>query len=234
MRKQAILLTLAAIAVLLPWGMVHAGPLAQDSLVQVTSPEVSAEVRGLVSIRGSASVPDFQFYKIEFGVGSNPDQWALIGTMHEASVVNGQLEVWDTTLVPDGVYSIRLHAVRADGNYEEFHVRQIVVANSMPTPTPTEEETPTPDGVTTPEASTPSPSEDEVPPEPQATATVQIIAPSTALAVPTATPTLSRPSGQQDLPVDPEGWKQSLVYGAVAMGAVFVVLGAVLGLRRLI
>jgi hypothetical protein len=218
----AVLLGVALLGVVMP---ILAAPAQQQTQVQITSPEINAQVRGMVPIIGSTLVPDFQFYKVEFGVGPSPAQWALIGDMHDQPVVNGQLEVWDTTRLPDGVYSLRLHAVRKDGNYTEFIVRQIAIVNAQPTATPTPEMTPTPE---------PSPTPAPLEATPQPTATVQIIAPTAALVRPSPTPTLSRPIRRDELPVNPRGWPQAFCYGALATGAVFVLLGIVFGLRRLL
>lgn len=232
MRKQAYKVAVWMIVSILALslGVVRAEPAPQQSQVQIVSPEMNAELRGVVPIRGSASVSNFQFYKVEFGVGPNPAQWALIGSMHDQPVINGQLEVWDTTKLPDGVYSLRLHAVKRDGNYEEFHVRQLVIANARPsaTPTPSEETTPTPEVPATPATLVATPA------VAKATATLQIIAPTAALSAATPTPTLSRPTERQILPIDPEGWGQAFLFGALAMGAVFLLLGIVFGLRRLL
>ena len=171
---------------------------------------------------GSASIPDFQFYKVEFGVGPNPAQWAVIGSLHDKPVINGQLEVWDTTKLPDGVYTLRLQAVKKDGNYEEFYVRQIAIVNTKPTPTPSPTITPTKPATPTRRAT------------PKATATLQIIAPTAALAGPTPTPTLSRPSQRAPLPIDPRSWGQAFCLGGITMGVVFVLLGIVFGIRRLL
>ncbi|MGC9336195.1 MAG: hypothetical protein ACP5JJ_18790, partial [Anaerolineae bacterium] len=57
--------------------------------------------------------------------------------------VQGRLGLWDTTIIPDGVYSLRLRVVRVDGNYDEYFVRGIQVSNTQPTETPTPEATPT-------------------------------------------------------------------------------------------
>lgn len=224
MRRLAIGLMLVAMVVASRRTTVRAEPVQQQSQVQITSPEVSQEIRGIVPIIGSALVPDFQYYKVEYGNGPDPSQWFLIGSMREAPVVNGQLEIWDTTRLPDGVYSLRLRAVRRDGNYGEFFVRQVVIVNARPTHTPTSEE-----ASPTPTAAAPT-----VSATPRATATLQIIAPSAALSPPTATPTLSRPQQRQVLPVDPKDWQQAFCYGALATGAVFVLLGIVFGLRRLL
>jgi len=205
---------------------VQAEPVAQQIQVRIDAPETGAEVRGLVPVIGSASVPNFNFYKIEFGVGPNPAQWAQIGALHDRPVLNGQLEVWDTAKLPDGVYSLKLQAVKKDGNYEEFYVRQVTIANTRPTATRTE--TATPRALATPFVLTPVAS------MPSVTATLRVMTPTAALALPTATPTLSRPVPREVLPLDPKGWAQAFCFGAVAMGAVFVLLGIVFGLRRLL
>jgi len=223
MRRLAIGLMLVAMVVASRRTTVRAEPVQQQSQVQITSPEVSQEIRGIVPIIGSALVSDFQYYKVEYGNGPDPSQWFVIGSMHEVPVVNGQLEIWDTTRLPDGVYSLRLRAVKRDGNYGEFFVRQVVIVNARPTHTPTSEASPTPTAAAPTVSATP-----------RATATLQIIAPSAALSPPTATPTLSRPQQRQVLPVDPKDWQQAFCYGALATGAVFVLLGVVFGLRRLL
>ncbi len=225
MRRQAIRLFLVALILLLGVAAVHAEPAQQQSQVQITSPEMNAELRGVVAIRGSASAPNFQFYKVEFGVGPNPAQWAIIGGLHETPILNGQLEVWDTSRLPDGVYSLRLQVVKKDGNFDEFLVRQFSIANSRPSATPivTTTATPLTTPTTPPLATTPRP-----------TATLKIIAPTAALAMPSPTPTLVRPAQKEVFPMDPKGWSQAFCFGALAMGAVFVLLGIVFGLRRLL
>jgi len=222
MRRLAIGLVLLAVMATSGLIAVRAEPVQQQSQVQIISPEVNTEVRGMVPIVGSASVPNFDYYKIEFGHGSDPSQWALIGSMHEAPVINDQLELWDTTGHPDGIYTLRLRAVKKDGNYGEFYVRQVVIANTRPTLTAT------PTATATSLALTPT-----VVATPKATATLHIIAPTAALSMPTPTPTLSRPQQRQALQIDSKGWYEAFCSGALAMGAVFVLLGIVFGLRRL-
>ena len=223
MRRQALAILLLLVATTLCWvSPVVAEPVAQQIQVQITKPEMGEQVRGQVAIMGSAAVGAFQFYKVEFGVGPNPQQWAVIGDLHDTPVVNGQLAVWDTTALPDGVYSLRLQAVKQDGNWEEFFVRQVSIVNTLPTATPSPTVTPTVKATSTPRAT------------PKATATLQIIAPTAALSMPTVTPTLSRPEQESELPIDPETWGQSFVYGGAAMAAVFVLLGVVFGIRRLL
>jgi hypothetical protein len=113
------------------WRGALAAPPAQGDLSLITSPQNNAIVRGQVPILGSATHPQFQFYKVE--VAHEPpidENFAIIGAIHEEQVVDGQLEVWDTTQVPDGSYTLRLRVVRLDGNYNEYSVVQVVVANA--------------------------------------------------------------------------------------------------------
>lgn len=222
--------------VLLVIGLVVAWPLlAQQLVVQVTSPTIGQEVRGLVPIIGSASVPDFQFYKVEFGVGANPGEWAVIGSLHDQPVINGQLEVWNTAALPDGVYTLRLQGVKKDGNWEEFFVRNVVIANTRPTATPTPSETPTPAEPTPASpASAPTAAQVATSPTPALPPTPIVIAPTKPPAGSTPTPTLAAPEVESESPFDFKGWGQSAMYGGLAMGAVFVLLGIVFGIRKLL
>ena len=225
-----------------------AAPLLQDEVrVEIISPASGTQVRGRVPIVGSAVVPGFQFYKVEWGIGPNPSQWAVIGSLHDQQVTNDQLEVWDTTVLPDAVYTLRLTGVKADGNWVEYYVRNLQVANSAPAATATPTETPTPEGTLTP---TPTPAEETPGPAPEDTTPeagtdaetepveettpgVQIIAPTAALMQPTPTPIPNDAVGEGLLPFDTESLKDAFVFGAMAMGAVFALVGIVFGLRSL-
>lgn len=224
MSRRLVVWVLGIIAMFIGPSVVLAEPWQQQVQVYITSPEVGEELRGLVEIRGSAVVPNFQFYKVEFGVGPNPAQWAVIGSLHNRPVVNDVLEIWDTTVLPDGVYTLRLQGVKQDGNWEEFVVRQVVIANTRPTSTPTPTVTPTPTTTPTLQAT------------PEATPTPHVIGPGAVQAKPTTTPTptLSAPDRREPLPFDLEGWGQSFCFGGLAMMLVFILLGIVFGVRRLL
>lgn len=209
------LLMLAALPVL------AARPAQEGIRGSITSPESSATVRGLVAIMGTAEGTDFQFYKVEWARDVQPDDWHLIGSMYLAAVANGPLAQWDTTAVPDGVYTLRLRVVRSDGNYSDYTVPQVVVANRRATETPTLSPTPEP---------TEGP-----PPTAGPTPTLAITQPTAALARPSPTPTPVRPlspSAMPDLPLDT--WRESLCLGAGIMVGIFAVVGVTLALRRLL
>nr|MBC7245445.1 hypothetical protein [Chloroflexota bacterium] len=218
--KKAFILGLIA-CVVLGWGWVDlaAEPLAQAQPSNITSPADNSVVRGVVPIVGTAVDPQFWKYEVHYGPDPNPmNQWVLIGVVHETQVLDGLLETWDTTLVPDGKYSLRLRVVNRTGNYREIFVHGILVANAAPTDTPTPME-PT---------STPSPT----PTTPAATPT--FIIPTSPLAQPTATPTLARPT-QSVLPevLDIHAWRQSLCLGVQLMVVMLVLIALVFLLRRL-
>jgi hypothetical protein len=231
MHKHIVRWTLVVMFALLAILPIQAVVLAQQAEVNITSPASNSEVGGVVAIVGSAATANFSFYKIEFGAGANPSSWTIIGDTHDTPVVSSQLETWDTTRLADGVYSLRLRAVKKDGNYDEVLVRAITVTNSKPTATPTATETrgtPT-KRATAAAADTPV---DNVTPE--TTATLQVIAATKGAGVSTPTPTIVRAVARDTLQLDTEGWKQAFIVGASAMGVVFVILGLAFALRRLI
>ena len=85
---------------------------------RITSPGVNATLKGVVQIKGIADIPDFQFYKVEFGVGDKPSTWSVIGdNVVRKRVVDDVLVTWDTGKVPPGVYTLQLTVVNITGNY---------------------------------------------------------------------------------------------------------------------
>jgi hypothetical protein len=193
-----------------------------QALGQITSPRDRASVRGLVPIEGSATHPQFQKYEVHYAAEPNPgDQWTPIGgSPFSVPVVQGRLALWDTSIIPDGVYSLRLRLVRVDGNYDEYFVRGIQVVNAGPTETPTPENTPTPALPTDTPAPTPTviigvPT--VVSPTPRPTAT------PLPTAAPTATPE------QMALPF--QGVSDAACWGAGATLAVFVGIGLFFALK---
>ena len=192
---------------------------------QISSPRDRATVRGLVPVEGSATHPQFQKYEIHYGPEPNPgDQWTPIGgSPFEVPVVQGRLGLWDTTLIPDGVYSLRLRVVRLDGNYDEYFVRGIQVFNTRPTETATAQPlqlTPTVAGPT----ETPAP-----------TPTIIIAVPTVSSPTPrpTSTPLPTRPptvtSEPPDLPF--QSVSDAACWGAGATLVLFVAVGLFFALK---
>lgn len=102
---------------------------------EVVSPRSNAVLRGQVAIEGTADHPEFWKYEVRVAPGLNPtasdDQWLRV-LVREERVFGGQLAVWNTASVPDGVYTLRLRVVRLDGNWQDFDVRPLNVSNAAP------------------------------------------------------------------------------------------------------
>lgn len=132
-----------------------AAPLFQQAVI--TSPQPFSEVRGRVTIEGTAVHPNFLRYELYYSPEpARDDTWVFIGEAHFNQVANGFLGTWETQALPDGLYSLRLRVVRQDYNYDEYVVRGLQVVNSRPTPTPTPAATPTPTLTPTPLPPTPT------------------------------------------------------------------------------
>ncbi|MEA3335509.1 MAG: hypothetical protein U9R25_06325 [Chloroflexota bacterium] len=211
-------------------------PLLQGNLAQITSPEPLSNVRGNVSIMGTATHPQFQRYELYYTVEPG-ENWVFIGEAHFNPVAGGLLGTWNTESLPDSTYSLRLRVVRQDGNYGEAYQRNIVVANSAPTPTPTPFELPT------------------VPARAEPTATATVDATSTPVTVeqpdiPTPTPrpspipteesqavavdSINDDSGFFSSALDFDSLRGAFTKGLAYAGAIFLAVGAFFGVRRLL
>ena len=216
-RSSFVLLLIGILLAALPARGAYAQPTGQ-----ITSPRDRAAVRGLVPIEGSATHPDFQKYEVHYGPEPNPgDQWTPIqGSPFTVPVVQGRLGLWDTTIIPDGVYSLRLRVVRLDGNYEEYFVRSIQVSNSSPTETPTPRDTPTPAAPTN---------------TPQPTSTVVIAVPTILSPTPrpSSTPLPTAPPTDTPEPLDLpfQNVSSAACWGAELTAAVFVGIGLFFALK---
>src|SRR5581483_8364984 len=92
----------------------------------ITSPAAHSVLSGVVNINGTAQlVGAFVRYQVDFStMGLN--LWVTLNSAPQA-VVNGTLARWDTSLVPDGEYDLRVRSVDTSGNYCEMLVSPITV-----------------------------------------------------------------------------------------------------------
>lgn len=132
------------------------GAIAAEAAIEgtalITSPVANARISGSVTVRGTATAANFQFYKLEFGEGASPSQWAVIEELHETQVTNDRLGIWDVNALPLGPYTLKLTVVDHTGNWIESSVTVTVGAASIPPRAPTR----TPSSA----ATTPSPTAD--------------------------------------------------------------------------
>ena len=96
-------------------------PSCPNPNARLTSPGMNQAVRGDVSIRGTANIAGFQYYKVEVAAGANPgDQgWGVVGVLHDAPQDGGVLETFNSGAYAPGVYTLRLVVVDSSGNYPE-------------------------------------------------------------------------------------------------------------------
>ena len=145
-------------------------------------------------------------------------------------VDNNVLGVWNTSVVGDGAYSLRLRVVRKDSNYDEAFVRGLRVANQqlIDTPTPIGPEATFPPEPTTDVGAAPG-----VEATPAIVTTVLVEQPPTSLPAaiaPGATPTLARPntgSGGFAALIDLGPIVSTCLSGAIVAGFVFALVGVI-------
>ncbi|MBI3942158.1 MAG: hypothetical protein HY326_04025 [Chloroflexi bacterium] len=221
--------------------------------VGITSPRNNAILRGTVEINGSANIADFNFYKVEFLAANNPTQWSAVSTTYNQPVTNGRLDSWTTTRVPDGPYSLRLVVV--DKRAQEACttvITGLVIANTQPTATVTPTEvsaTPTP-RPPTPTVSVQQPQVVEPTFTPLIGNSSGVTNTATSSGISALQPTATRvltgdaaarqrnilqnPAALLDIRVDLEGLGRAFVLGAGATSAVFVLLGILAVVRRIL
>jgi hypothetical protein len=229
MKRWASLFILIGLLSLAIRATVWAAPNAQtcgDSVI--TSPPSGAVVFGQVEIRGSASIPDAEWYKVEVAPRGT-EGWNVIGDIVNNTVINGRLAIWNTTTVPDGLYDLRLTVVDHTGNYpcrDQTVVRGVIVQNRRPTATPTVEETPIPEVTAAPPTAIPSVevvAPTEPPPPTRQPFQIRTPAPSTTL------PSLN-------LDIDFGGIFQSFLrtclFGMAVTGGIFLLVGVIFFIRR--
>ena len=116
-----------------------AGPLLQIfSPPEITSPNEGEILQGQVSVLGNTDVDGFISYEISFTYEQEgAENWFLI-TYSSEPVANSVLAVWDTTVITDGNYKLRLIVEQEDGRRFEEIIKNLRVRNysSIETETP--------------------------------------------------------------------------------------------------
>jgi hypothetical protein len=92
------------------------GPGCPDPHAIITSPAVGQSVSGMVPIMGTAMHDKFQYYKLEFGAGTNPAVWSYFAG-GEKPVQGGQLGTLNSGALAPGTYTIRVVVVDVTGNF---------------------------------------------------------------------------------------------------------------------
>lgn len=84
----------------------------------IASPAPRSTIAGVVNITGRAQLEGaFVRYQVDFST-TGLNLWVLLNTAPQA-VMDGTLARWDTTLIPDGTYDLRVRTIDTSGNYCE-------------------------------------------------------------------------------------------------------------------
>jgi hypothetical protein len=100
-----------------------------DANGRIVSPGANATLAGRVGILGTATHDRFQFFKVEYSQGERPGVWNGVNNIHRVPVINGVLEEFDTTALPNGVYWLQLTVVDQSGNFPPPCRVRIVIQN---------------------------------------------------------------------------------------------------------
>jgi hypothetical protein len=130
MRRLLLLMLLLALAV-----PVFA---QSDPNVEITFPLPVYDLAGQVTVRGTVNPADLQTYFLE-AAAYDPDNsaeplWIPVSLPATVPVVNGVIAQWSTSLLPDGVYQLRLHVLLKSGQsvYDTVFPLRIVNQTARP------------------------------------------------------------------------------------------------------
>ena len=168
----------------------------------IIEPRPGDVLQGVVAITGSTDIDGFASAEISFTYTDDPTgTWFLIGKQDQPAF-NEPLATWDTTVITDGNYVLRLRVFLTDGSTRNAVVSDLRVRNYSPIETPT-----------------------SVPLAPEATPLPTVTPTSTPLPTPTSLPVNPASLAPTDV-------SSSILYGGLAAILVFVVIGVLFWMRR--
>lgn len=109
---------------------------AQTAQPAISSPLPGQELRGQIEILGTADAPGFSAAELSFAFGASDsaEAWFPIQKIAQPAT-NASLALWDTTLLTDGTYVLRLRVSLQDGTFQDVFVNDLRIVNDVPLPT---------------------------------------------------------------------------------------------------
>lgn len=176
--------------------------IAQFGDPAIIEPRPGDVLQGVVSITGTTDINGFAGSEISFTYSDDTTgTWFLIGRQDQP-VFNDILATWDTTVITDGNYVLRLRVQMTDGSTHETLVPGLRVRNYSSIETPT-----------------------SIPLAPEASPMPTITATSTPLPTPTSLPV-------NPARLAPKEVSASIIYGGMAVILVFAIIGFLFWMRR--
>jgi hypothetical protein len=96
----------------------------------ISRPDMFAHVSGEVEFTGTASGPNFDYFRLQIGQGLNPQVWVQVDEDSYEPVEDDLLGVWDSTGL-SGLYAVQLLVVGTDQRVERA-IMQVTVDNEPP------------------------------------------------------------------------------------------------------
>ncbi|OGN92289.1 MAG: hypothetical protein A2Y88_10090 [Chloroflexi bacterium RBG_13_48_10] len=183
---------------------------------EISMPIAGQVVQGAVIIKGNTSVDGFLSCEIDFAYASDPSQSWFLVQESTSPVLESILAIWDTSVITDGDYNLRLLINQAGDSQEIIEITRLHVRNYTPI-----------------ETQTPAPTKAYID-------SINAISKMTASPLVTSTAMANfAPPSQTALPANPSeisAAQVGLTFAkgvAVALG-IFSILGAYLGIRMFI
>lgn len=131
----------AATALPTPTAIVKSGPLTVDSSgcrsegVMLTQPASGETISGAYEMRGTASIPNFAFYKIEMSGAATSGAWVTLA-VGNVPQIDAPLGTFDPAPYQPGTYALRLVVTDNVGQAAPPCVIVIALAGGAATPAP--------------------------------------------------------------------------------------------------
>lgn len=102
---------------------------------EITFPTSADILFGFVRVEGTGLIDNYREYQLHIAPARS-EKWSWLTSSYNV-VRDNALHIFDTQLLADGFYDLRLRAINVRGNYSESFVRGFEIRNlNPPTPTP--------------------------------------------------------------------------------------------------
>ncbi len=172
----------------------------------ILTPVEGESIQGLVTVNARTAVSGFRSAEISYSYENDTtDTWFLLAQT-SAPQMDGTIAFWDTTMMADGDYRLRLQIFLTDGSINQVIVGGLRVRNYLPVETESVEISGT----------IPSP----------------LTATPTTILIPTRVRIVSTTMPPNPVEVTQDEILSSLTQGAICSGLLFVIIGVYVILRK--
>ena len=97
---------------------------------RILAPETNSGGADSINIVGTAGGYKFRSWQLSYGESTVPTQFTPFTQSSNAQKIGETLAVWDTTTVPEGIYTVRLTATATDG--QQIHDQVVLSVDRTP------------------------------------------------------------------------------------------------------